>query len=383
MSLTWISLQIMYNILLLCLGRHPIQNPHYIKPDVDKLPKSVVDQIPLVLYIPPPPGETTETTPHVSTPAPAHAYPPKSPTPSSTVPKRRFMFFRRKDAKSKKKGAGQTSSADSKTRHAKDGKHEKGGEDAVGEEEEEEDVPWDEMWEKSEYPFVRLEGNRAVCAICLMDFEEPKRVRGAKGSGAKPQQPGADAGANAESGPSSPPVGGAGESGSGSGRGSAGGEATQEIQVEAVTEEERDALGEGQGESEGEGPEPLRLLACGHVFHVSNPCSLRLACATTGNADRVLSVLFRGAENVLGPVADGRVRAVPDLPATGGDSRTDKEVEGEAAAKDIVRRLCCASAYSLFTHLCSSLFSFSHVGLRSLLGALTLYLHPLSAFSVR
>ncbi len=331
----------MYNILLLCLGRHPLQNPHYIKPDIDKLPKSVVDQIPLVLYIPPPPGETTDTTPSIPTPAPAHAYPPKSPAPSSTAPKRRFMFFRRKDAKSKNnKGTGHSSAADAKALRDKDGKDEKDAAVAAEEQEQEEgDVPWDEMWEKSEYPFVRLEGNRAVCAICLMDFEEPKRVRGAKGSGAKP---GADAG----SGPSSPPVGGGGASGSGGARG----EATQEIQVEAVTEEERDALGEGQGEGEGEGPEPLRLLTCGHVFHVSSPCSLFLACATTGNADRVLFCSGWGVatENVLGPVADGRVRAVPYLPAAGGGPRADEEVEGEAAAKDIVRRLCCADCLLSF-----------------------------------
>ncbi|KAI1794162.1 hypothetical protein LXA43DRAFT_998029 [Ganoderma leucocontextum] len=239
-------LYIMYNIILLCLGRHPLQNPHYIKPDIDKLPKSVVDQIPLVLYIPPPPGETTDVTPSISVPAPAHAYPPKSPAPSSTAPKRRFMFFRHKSKKKVAGAAFSAGSADSKALPGTDeGKEEKDIEIAA-EEQEEGEVPWDEMWEKSEYPFVRLEGNRAVCAICLMDFEEPKRVRGAKGSGA-------------ESGPSSPPVGGEGESGSPSG------EATEEIQVEAVTEEERDALKEGEGE--GEGPEPLRLLTCGHVFH--------------------------------------------------------------------------------------------------------------------
>ena len=271
-----IAFQIMYNILLLCLGRHPIQNPHYIKPDVDKLPKSVVDQIPLVLYIPPPPGETTDTTPSIPTPAAAHAYPPNRPTPSSTAPKRRFMFFRRK---SKKEGTAQCStpgSSDSET--FQEVKEEKDVEAVMEGQEELGDVPWDEMWEKSEYPFVRLEGNRAVCAICLMDFEEPKRVRGAKGCGSGA---GAKSGpsANAESGPSSVPVG---RGGSESGTGSADGEATQEIQVEAVTEEERAALGEGQGE----GPEPLRLLTCGHVFHVSNVLVfLCLACATTGNAN--------------------------------------------------------------------------------------------------
>jgi len=37
---------------------------------------------------------------------------------------------------------------------------------------------WEEHWEQGDYPFVRLEGNRAACAICLMDFEEPKRIAG-------------------------------------------------------------------------------------------------------------------------------------------------------------------------------------------------------------
>jgi len=34
---------------------------------------------------------------------------------------------------------------------------------------------WEANWELGEYPFVALEGSRAACAICLMDFEEPKR----------------------------------------------------------------------------------------------------------------------------------------------------------------------------------------------------------------
>ena len=29
---------------------------------------------------------------------------------------------------------------------------------------------------KGEYPFVQLENHRASCAICLLDFQEPRRV---------------------------------------------------------------------------------------------------------------------------------------------------------------------------------------------------------------
>ncbi|KAI0645735.1 hypothetical protein C8Q79DRAFT_1001261 [Trametes meyenii] len=229
-----------WNIFLLCLGRHPLQNPHYIKPDIGKLPKAIVQQIPLVLYIPPPPGETADP---VTIPPTAHAYPPQTPSTSSStasapLPKRRFAFFRRKSAAKKKARSYQdTEKGDSGGEQIDPG----GG----GAHEDDEDVPWDEMWEKGEYPFVRLEGNRAVCAICLMDFEEPKRVRG---PGATPQakegeqnMPGPSSSA-AEEGPS----------------------AATQIRVEAVTEEERDALHLNDA---GEGAQPLRLLSCGHAFH--------------------------------------------------------------------------------------------------------------------
>ncbi|KAJ8519924.1 hypothetical protein ONZ45_g3157 [Pleurotus djamor] len=46
-----------WNILLMCLGRHPLQNPGLIKPEIGKLPRSVVDRIPLVMYIPPSPED--------------------------------------------------------------------------------------------------------------------------------------------------------------------------------------------------------------------------------------------------------------------------------------------------------------------------------------
>ena len=100
---------------------------------------------------------------------------------------------------------------------------------------------WEDNWEQCEYPFVRLEGNRAACAICLMDFEEPKRL-----SAVPQQDPDKDSALVTPPSPS-----------------------TEEavIPVENITEEERDAL--PRLEDAGEGPQPLRLLACGHVFHVS------------------------------------------------------------------------------------------------------------------
>ena len=289
--------QLMYNIILLCLGRHPLQNPHYIKPDIDKLPKSLVDQIPLVLYIPPPPGEPTDTSTPITVPPAAHSYPPKSPTPSSAaVPKRRFAFFRRKKSKGTT-SASHGRSSDSKAQSDKEKDLEAAAN--LGPEADDEDVPWDEMWEKGDYPFVRLEGNRAVCAICLMDFEEPKRIHGKR----------AAAGDYSNGEPSSLSAG------------VSAAEATQDIQVEAVTEEERDNL---KLTDAGEGAQPLRLLGCGHVFHVSLAIHRLCGQLTLG--------LF--TENLSGPVAHGRIGALSDLPAACGDSPVDQE--GQATSGCIV-----------------------------------------------
>jgi hypothetical protein len=185
----------------MCIGQHPLQNPHAIKPEIGKLSKAAVDRIPLVLYIPAP--EDQESTP-IPKPSPAHTYPPEPL--KSKPPKRRFFFLRRKkpgDFGSKEKGKahGDSGSGDS----------------------------WEGHWEKGEYPFVRLEGNRAACAICLMDFDEPKRVESNLGKDIKVE--GAEA---------------------------------RDTKVEDPQQQEGLQL-----EDAGEGPQPLRLLGCGHVFHVS------------------------------------------------------------------------------------------------------------------
>lgn len=225
----YICLQLFWNIVLLCLGRHPVQNPHMIKPEIGKLPRSIVDRIPLVVYIPPPPDEPAGT-PKIPEAVYSNSYPPK-PRVSTALRKKRFAFLK---LKSKKDSKGNRCSGDG----SKDGKSQG---QANGEPQ-----TWEEHWEQGEYPFVRLEGNRAACAICLMDFEEPRRVSGMPANelveDAEAEKP-ATHDQSVEEG------------------------AMQEIIVEMIQEEDRETG--PKLEDAGEGPQPLRLLTCGHVFHVS------------------------------------------------------------------------------------------------------------------
>jgi len=180
----------------------------------------------LVVYIPPPPDESAGT-PKTPEAIYNNAYPPK-PRRSTTPPKRRFAFLRFKS----KKGKGDNKNADG----AKSDKRQDKGEG--------EPQTWEEHWEQGEYPFVRLEGNRAACAICLMDFEEPKRMTEPPGDesvqSTKTEKPIAHDQSVAEG-----PV--------------------QEILIDRIQEEDREAG--PKLEDAGEGPQPLRLLSCGHVFH--------------------------------------------------------------------------------------------------------------------
>jgi hypothetical protein len=218
--------KVFWNILLICIGRHPLQNPTIIKPEIGKLPKVAVERIPLVIYIPPPPDEVSEGP--VTIPDAVYSYPPKRAQPKK--PKRRFAFLMRLTSKDGKK-AGINAQKDAKN-------VEKG-------------VPqtWEDHWEQGDYPFVRLEGNRAACAICLMDFEEPKRIIGTSPSVGKED-------VSSEK----PQVDGSREEGN---------DEVQEILVEQQTDEE--AADHLRLTDAGEGPQPLRLLTCGHVFHVSQP----------------------------------------------------------------------------------------------------------------
>ncbi len=198
----------------MCLGRHPLQNPGMIKPEIGKLSKAVVDRIPLVMYIPPPPDPSAYPASPIKIPEAIYKYPPKSPTLSNVPPKTRFRWFKKRKA-----GPSSPKSKDS----TQSGKApEKSGEPNT----------WEEHWEDEGYPFVVLEGNRAACAICLMDFEEPNKAGGSK---QKTEE-----------------------------------ETTEVAKAEGISgdvaEEERQK--QLRLEDAGEGPQPLRLLECGHVFHV-------------------------------------------------------------------------------------------------------------------
>ena len=78
-------------------------------------------------------------------------------------------------------------------------------------------------------------GLRADLTRTLMDFEEPEKVQRATST--------------EDEAPKSPPSGD-----------------VEEVQVDEITQEDTDRL---QLQDAGEGAQPLRLLPCGHVFHVS------------------------------------------------------------------------------------------------------------------
>jgi hypothetical protein len=221
------------------MGHHPST---HITPEVGKLSHRAVNQIPLVLYIPAPkdaesPGSLNPSslpqdasTPKIAPlkPAHLHSYSPEaegvsmshtsSPGTRVRSPSRRPFTFRR-----------------IKRRPNED---EKGKGTASNTPDEEQGPRYEEKWEKGEYPFVKVEDNCAACAVCLCDFDEPRRIRYSLDS--------------------SPP--------------------------QDHNEEEKSIGGDGtQVETEGglkltdagEGAQPLRLLDCAHVFHV---CHVRTMC---------------------------------------------------------------------------------------------------------
>ena len=131
-------------------------------------------------------------------------------------------------------------------------------------------LTWEDNWEKGEYPFVQLDSHRASCAICLLDFQEPRRV----GVGAQES----DA-TNAPAQTQTPVE-----------------MAENQSTGEPVAQQEDTANVTGQMallgddlslrlQDAGQGAQPLRLLKCGHVFHVSTIVS----CGRSGDDDLELS----------------------------------------------------------------------------------------------
>lgn len=204
------------------------------------------------MYIPSPPDEDVKEkagedvakpeAAHISGNNVEHTYPPKQPT------KRRFQIIRRMSSKA-------FSSSGSSTL-----KNEKGGEANESPEN------WEDCWEQGEFPFVRLTENRASCAICLLDFEEPKRrvAREVIKSWAKRNgRSDLVADASKEAGETNSPQDSstAGPSTSPT----APQQDVREVPIASPVSEQSEL----KLEDAGEGAQPLRLLECGHVFHVS------------------------------------------------------------------------------------------------------------------
>ncbi|KAF5385866.1 hypothetical protein D9615_002553 [Tricholomella constricta] len=244
-----------WNIVLICIGRHPLQTSNMIKPEIGKLPKAIVDRIPLVMYIPPPPEIPPPE--KLAVPEPAHGYPPR-PTAPAPITKSRFRFIRRFSSFQNKKGDNNTPDAPVGPGNEKDVEKDGGGSQT-----------WEAHWEQGEYPLVVLEGNRAACAICLMDFEEPKRKRGTSDTAAAVTAATATATPAATATASSPDAGPSKLEEEGASR------PVQSPAISIVPVQSATAEQQGENDDElhladaGEGAQPLRLLACGHVFHVS------------------------------------------------------------------------------------------------------------------
>ncbi|KAI9068571.1 hypothetical protein FKP32DRAFT_1587546 [Trametes sanguinea] len=213
-------------VTLLSLLRVILARRRAGKPVIGKLSQAEVDRIPLVLYIPPPPGE--EVISPVSPPPKAHTRFPSltKPAPHATTKrKKRFILF-------KPKG-----------HQVADDVPVDGGDLNVSSALEYVD-PWDASFEPAPYPLVRLPENKATCMICLCEFEAPRKVGGAPAD--------VEAGEAHEMTPVRPSPGQD--------------QNIEEVQVEAPRPADA-ATVHLANEEGGDAPQPLRLLSCGHAYH--------------------------------------------------------------------------------------------------------------------
>ncbi|KAJ3866591.1 hypothetical protein EV359DRAFT_36342 [Lentinula novae-zelandiae] len=201
---------LIWRLFLRCIGLgHPSQNSQMIKADIGKLPKNLVDRIPLVVYIPTPPNASPTEEPK-QIPTSIYSYSPKSPVEGMEISaKKCFRFIKLHQFSSKFN----KTTNDGPTGILKQVNLTESG-------------FWEESWDTGGYPHIVLDDNRAACAICLLDFEEPKRLHVVAEEQSK------------------------------------GGQVT----VEVISEEkyENDEL---RSVDVREGAQLLRLLGCGHVFH--------------------------------------------------------------------------------------------------------------------
>ena len=187
---------------------------------VRKLSRAKVDLIPLVSYIPPPRGDLPNSPTSPIAPPPPALLQPVSSRPVSATPTHFVLFPSRKPDVDLERGPEDLPVASPSTT----------------------DEEWQRTFSPSPYPVVCLPENRATCAICRDDFEALPQLGQHEGIRGECDAPlGVDV-TEVEHG-------------------------TTEVRVESLISANADGLQFVDSDSSG-APEPLRLLRCGHVYHV-------------------------------------------------------------------------------------------------------------------
>ncbi|KAG8901750.1 hypothetical protein FRB99_005119 [Tulasnella sp. 403] len=223
-------LLLVLNILMLCLGRRVDANGNpQIHAEIPKMDKRLLEFIPLKIYIPSKEEPAEDAALNATNGTSVNlTYPPISPTKiadssavTSTAPPTSnrhdgffgALFHRLRPSKALR-GPLQAKLSSVEPENA-----------------------YEAQFESGPYPFIQLEKNRATCYICLSDFVPPRR-RVEKDK----QPPPEDIGPTLQGDSKTPGQGGKGGAG----------------EVGAATGVEHPGVP----------GEPLRVLSCGHVFHV-------------------------------------------------------------------------------------------------------------------
>ncbi|OJT10942.1 hypothetical protein TRAPUB_12563 [Trametes pubescens] len=239
--------------LILSLIRIIVVRRRTGRPAIGKLSQAEVDRIPLVLYIPPPPGDDT-TGPAKPLLSPT-SYPPALPKlpPAAAKKKKRFIAFKPIQTRMRTHAPPLPRSVEDDVERGVV-QHSIGAINTLALVN-----SWDAMWAPAPYPLVRLPENKATCMICLCEFEEPRKLADADADAAPdmPDTESGDADGEAHEMASVPPLSPVAGQPPG---------AIEEVQVEPPREADAQTVEMAHEEGE-DALQPLRLLSCGHAYH--------------------------------------------------------------------------------------------------------------------